>query len=360
MLQACTPSDSDSKVGTNETVGPKGCTGVVTSTGGCAPAGFTGGTSASTGPHVMPPQGYTTKWTACRNWVEGDLKLRNNSRVVKAVNGMVPIMRTEPVAGGEDNVRRLNLSAVPKPLKGGRALDVNTKRAVDVYKIGQLVQTVDKNGSVTQWVVASWNLGEPVRDSKTGRLAYSDTCFRNPKLGGKDTMGRVADGNELAGICVVEDLNTEYNALSAEWGWTPIYNFATGKVPMKNDPLGHPHPDDAYYVGKDATANYFTYYGAALNDVNGAERDWLGEYYVGDGWCHFIVNAGYEVPGAKRPSTKSLPAPGVINPNSYVGWRPVNPNLAIANDEAPAELDPIEEQPQQQDAQIADADTAPM
>lgn len=164
-----------------------------------------------------------------------------------------------------------------------------------------------------------------------------------------DTMGRVADGRELAPVCLVEDLLTDYNALSAKWGWSPLMNFADSEVCMANGPGGRPHPDDALLVrsysstgsGPDDTFCYREY-GAALNDINGAERDWLGDYYVGDGWCHVVVNGGYEVPGAKRPATRSLPAPGSVNTRTYVAWRPVNPNVGIAN-----RVDPQPAQPPQ-------------
>lgn len=155
---------------------------------------------------------------------------------------------------------------------------------------------------------------------------------------GMDTMGRTASGSELAAVCIVEDMFSEYNAKSAEWGWTPMWNFADREVCTSNNPATNPHPDGATLVrsysqsgtGPDDTFCY-TGLGAALNDLNGAERDWLGQYYVGDGWCHHLHVAGIEVPAAKRPATFSLPAPGRINTRSPILWRPVNPNIAIAN-----------------------------
>lgn len=157
-----------------------------------------------------------------------------------------------------------------------------------------------------------------------------------------DTMGRVGDGNELAAVCVIEDLGSAYNALTAEWGWTPLLNYADTEVCMANDPARNPHPDNAlltrsYSSTGTGPADTFCYKneGAALNDVNGAERDWLGQYFVGDGWCHYLVNGGYEVPAAKRPATRSLPAPGEVNTRSTIAWRPVNPNVRIANSANP-------------------------
>lgn len=366
MIQACTPLNAGDapSVEAQDGVAPRCGGGTVAGAGGpCAPPGLPSGTTAGATSGPMPPDGYRAKWTVCKTYVEGDLKMRNNSRIVRvAPDGTIPIMRVEPVPGGpEANVRRVKPASLLKPINGGKAVE-STPRGriqVEVYKIGQIIQTKDAVGNVTQWVVSSWDLGQAVRQ-KDGRMVFNDSCFRNPKLVGKDTMGRVEEGRELAGICVVEDVNQEYNALSAEWGWTPIWNFATGNVPMKNNPSSHPHPDGAYYKGYDGTANIFTYYSAALNDINGAERDWLGGYYVGDGWCHYIVQGGYEVPAAKRPATKSLPAPGVINTGSFVTWRPVNPNLDIANDEEPASPDPVEPAPEPTDTAIPETDTAPL
>lgn len=344
MSQACDPNSEDVNVRTQQGLAAKGATG-----------------GKGNGP--VPPDGYVVKWTQCKYYVEGDLKLRNNSRVVKAAaDGTIPIMRVEPVPGGEDNRRRIRADKPGgKPLKGGVAFDASTKREVTVYKIGQIINVKHNDGSVSQWVVSTWDLGQPAR-LKDGRLAYQDTCFRNPKLMGRDTAGRVADGTELANICVVEDLNQEWNALSAIYGWTPIYNWADGKVGMKNDPFAHPHPDNAAWDGASMGANWYSGYGAAMNDINGNERDYYGDYYIGEGWCHYIVQSGYEVPGAKRPASKSLPAPGSVNTNSLVAWRPVNPNLDIANSEEPVGQpsgDPIEEDPPATDATIADADTMP-
>mgnify|MGYP000160612106 CR=1 FL=1 len=73
--------------------------------------------------------------------------------------------------------------------------------------------------------------------------------------------------------------------------------------------------------------------GAALNDLNGAERDSITLYFGGERYCHFIVSGGLEVPGAKRPATRTLPLPGSVNVSTTILWRPVNPNVTIANGE---------------------------
>lgn len=304
------------------------------------------------GAHV-PPANYTVRWTKCSNWIEGDVKVRNGSRVVKVnSNGVIPIARVEPNANGEDNHRRIKLASLSKPLKGGKGLEVATKTMVEFVKIGQVILVKEQSGAISQWTVSSWNLGELQRQ-KDGRLAYNDNCFRNPAVVGKDTAGRVAEGTELATMCIVEDLNTDYNALSAVYGWLPIVNYA-GKVTMGNAP--GTHPDFADYEGVDPTGGYiYSGPGAALNDSNGTERDSLGQYFPGEEYCHFLVTNGYEVPGAKRPATKSYPAPGVVAVGTPAMWRPVNNNLDIANAEDPVAPDPIEESPEP----VSDADAVP-
>jgi hypothetical protein len=152
---------------------------------------------------------------------------------------------------------------------------------------------------------------------------------RKPPVSAADTAGRVAEGTELAGTCVVEDLGTDYNALSAEWGWSPLWNYATIPVCART---GGDHPDFAEVV-EDLGGGILCYSGpgAGLNDTGGTERDWLGEYFHGSEFCHYIVTGHFEVPAAKRPATRSYPAPGSVNMNSPLLWRPVNPNVRIAN-----------------------------
>ena len=337
LTQACEPQSTDVRVATQQDLSPL---------------------STPTPPRdVRIPSNYVVKWTTCSNWIEGDLKLRNNSRLVKVdANGMIPLIRVEPNANGDDNHRKMKVNSWPKPLKGGTGLEVATKKPVEVIKLGQVINTKEPDGSVVQWVVSSWNLGNPVR-GKNGRLAYQDTCFRNPNLVGKDTAGRLAEGTELSGTCVVEDMNTEYNALSAIYGPISISNYA-GAVPMGNPP--GTHPDGACYEGKKDGAHWYSATAAALNDANGTERDSLGTYFPGEEYCHFLVQSGYEVPAAKRPATKSYPAPGVISYGSKDIWRPVNPNVNIANDWEPWYPDPVEEPSTPTEDAILSSDTVPM
>lgn len=151
-----------------------------------------------------------------------------------------------------------------------------------------------------------------------------------------DTVGRIEDGVALAESCVVEDIGAQYNALSAVHGWTPLLNWADREVCTANRPGTHPdfaYMSRSYSSSGSGPDDTFCYEGpgAALNDLNGRERDGAGNYWDGDEFCHFIQVSGYEVPGAKRPATFSYPAPGGINTRSIVLWRPVSPNFDIAN-----------------------------
>ena len=71
-----------------------------------------------------------------------------------------------------------------------------------------------------------------------------------------------------------------------------------------------------------------------MNDSSGVERDEGGVYY-GAGDCmrsHFVMAGGVMVPAAKRPSTRSYPAPGAVNIHSRIRWLVANPYVTIAND----------------------------
>ena len=94
------------------------------------------------------------------------------------------------------------------------------------------------------------------------------------------------------------------------------------------------HPEGVEPVAVDPVRGiaWYTGEGAALNDF--AERNEAGMYY-GD-WmaCHLVMSGGVQVPGAKRPSTRSYPAPGVVDVQSRIRWMSVNPYVTIANDAA--------------------------
>lgn len=357
-----------------------------------------GGAEPQSGP-PMPPVGYEVKWSTCTRFIEGDAPLLNNSRVVAvASDGTVPVQRVEPLADSPDNFRRVLVDRLPATLLGGRgryACDGRRAHAgngvvatasasvaaaprdgqapgpVSFIKLGQVIVAREASGEVVQWVVGSEQLGPPV-ENDNGKLEYQDTCFRNPNVVGRDTSGYIAPGSTLAASCLVEELNQTFNAYSA-YGYLPLVNYATLIIPTANDPVTRPLPDNlATYLGFDGVDYLYTGWGAALNDINGAERDPYGEYYDSDIYCHFIVSSGLEVPGAKRPATRSLPAPGVVMSGTLNAWRPVNANVAIANDWepgsrrvadpdapfAPAEPPPppIEAEPQPADAPLDAAD----
>jgi len=306
----------------------------------------------------VPPAGYVVKWSTCTYYVESDVAMRNNSRIVNAeADGTIPLQRAEPVDGGRDNFRRIKFDLLGKNVLKGRGKNFDGQ-SVRFVKLGQAVSTKEVDGSIVQWVVGSSNLGNPLFNKIKNRYEYKDHCFRNPALVGKDTAGRVTSGSELAVSCVVEESRAEWNALSA-YGWSPLVNFATAKVGTSNDPATRPHPDAATYEGYNAPAYYYAGTGAALNDINGAERDASTNYIGGEAYCHMIINGGLEVPGAKRPDTKSLPAPGIVNVKSYIAWKPVNPNVTIANDQVAAP-DPVEPEPEPAPEPISADETLPM
>jgi hypothetical protein len=155
-------------------------------------------------------------------------------------------------------------------------------------------------------------------------------CRKPPQVSAADTAGRVAEGTELANTCLVEQIGTDFNVLSSLYGWAPLSNWATLPVCSINTPESHPDLPDVAEALDDGTF-CFIGRGAGLNDSNGTERDYFGDYFNGSEFCHYIVTGRYEVPAAKRPATKSLPAPGVVNPKTPILWRPVNPNVRIAN-----------------------------
>jgi hypothetical protein len=307
----------------------------------------------------LPPPDYTVKWSTCTHYVEGSATLPNNTRIVKlASDGTVPLHRVEPVGDPETDIRRMTSEDLPNGLVGGEGLlrsktvnsvgrsaavvfgpgaaiekVIETEQRVSFLQLGQVVTTEEAGGNVVQWLISSENLGEPI-EKRDGTLEFQDTCFRNPNVVGRDTAGWVSPGTELAVSCVVEDSSSEYNAYSV-YGWTPIVNYTTRQVPTANSPDKRPHPDGANYEGMMGSTHVYSGYGAALNDISGTERDPVTNYIPGEQYCHMIVNGGYEVPGAKRPATKSLPAPGIVNGATLIAWRPVNPNVIIANDQEP-------------------------
>lgn len=241
--------------------------------------------------------------------LHGD-NFHGNSRLAKIENGTVPCMHVE------DGTVASCLFSVASGQASGEWLE---SPEGNFARTGQALSPDGVPGG--DYVVAA-----RVSDA-AGALCLEPTSL--------DTQGRIASGTELPGSCVVEDVLMEYNAYSV-YGFPQLVNYADGEVCSANDPAGRRHPDDAFFVrtvtGSDGNVAYcYSGYGAALNDVNGMERDETTTYLTGEAYCHLIVSGGYEVPGAKRPATRSLPAPGSVVTNSFIVWRPVNPNVNIAN-----------------------------
>lgn len=136
----------------------------------------------------------------------------------------------------------------------------------------------------------------------------------------RDSAG-VSATTELAAACVVETINVATNATGLL-----LDNYATREVCTTS----YPHPDGAELVNKTSPYCYFGR-GAGVNDINGTERDDYGVYYPDENHCHVGWVSGVEVPVAKRPATKSYPAPGIVNPYSAILWRPVADKITIAN-----------------------------
>lgn len=149
-----------------------------------------------------------------------------------------------------------------------------------------------------------------------------------------DTLGLISEGTELSKTCMLQEVLRDYNALTAEWEYRFLVNYSDLEVCTSSNP----HPDRALLVrsfpqpGSVENDTFcYTGNGAALNDINGEERDPNGIYYGGENYCHMLWSNSYEVPAAKRPATRSFPAPGSVRTNTPILWRPVNPNLNIAN-----------------------------
>lgn len=235
-----------------------------------------------------------------------------NARLQRIENGAVPCLHVEEVTVATCLFSTASHAASGKWLESPEG---------DFALIGQALTLDGQPGG--EWIVAA-------------RVGGADLVACVEPSGG-DTAGRVAEGTELASTCVVETVLSPFNTLSAN-GFSPIWNFATLEVCASNGPGVNPHPDYADLVRSYASPgsevdDVFCYTGwaAALNDTNGAERDWLGQYRVGEASCHYLSVSGLEVPAAKRPATRSLPAPGRVVDTTPIVWRPVNPNIPIAN-----------------------------
>lgn len=217
-----------------------------------------------------------------------------NSRLAKIDNDTVPCLQMDTAAPARCVFTRTS----------GSWLDSGEGRFA---KVGQAIALDGKPGG--DYVVAA-------RINPDGTVPALDPA-------GHDAVGTAA-GYELAGACVVETILSSTNATGQR-----LVNYATREVGTSS----YPHPDDAqlvrYWWTGTAWVYYYTGAGAAMNDLNGTERDEYGNYIPGAEHCHVAWYNGYEAPAAKRPSTGGYPAK--VNVRSPIVWRSVDPRVAIAN-----------------------------
>jgi hypothetical protein len=188
-------------------------------------------------------------------------------------------------------------------------------------------------------------VGQPVtRDGSLSSGAYivatvPDAEGTTPCVGasGRDAVSS-AGSIEAMQTCVLEVAGSETNVAVVDGRPQPLVNWVDRYVGTTSVP----HPDGAALTAYDPDLGlgWYTGTGAALNDTGGEERHRVlgpgGEAawteYIGKWWsCHFIDFMGYQVPAAKRPSTRTTPYPGSVNVQSRIRWLPVNPYVTIAN-----------------------------
>jgi streptogramin lyase len=233
------------------------------------------------------------------------------------------------------------------PFDKRRSRWLESRSGPDYAMVGQSLRTGTKAKS--RWIVAA-----------STASGHTVPCQKpTTKAKAADTAGRVSSGSELATTCIVEESLQKWNALSA-YGWTPLVNWANFEVCASNRPSDALHPSSVLHPDgvaptrllPDGTGACYTGAGAALNDINGTERDRSGKYLDGPAYCHYIIVGGLEVPGAKRPATrypKTKTADGKthydltrreINPATPIVWRAVDPNLNLANGPVADEPEP--------------------
>ena len=157
--------------------------------------------------------------------------------------------------------------------------------------------------------------------SKRGKDGRPPCAAPQPTARAADAAG-VTTSVELASACTVETMLSAANASGK-----PLLNYATREVCSSS----FPHPDGATPVRRPSPGIYcYKGLGAALNDANGTERNSSNTYLTGSTRCHVVWSGGYEIFAAKRPAVRNYPAPGAIDPNTPIVWRPVT-TLAVAN-----------------------------
>lgn len=135
-------------------------------------------------------------------------------------------------------------------------------------------------------------------------------------------MAGTAASQELAAGCVTEVMGSASNVTGLR-----LQNHATREVCTSS----YPHPDGAQLVRRGADGSYcYLGRGAGLNDRYGTERNSMNVYFAEAEYCHVIWSSGAEVPAAKRPATTTYPAPGRVQTNTPIVWRPVS-SVPIAN-----------------------------
>jgi hypothetical protein len=174
-------------------------------------------------------------------------------------------------------------------------------------RLAQVGQRISRAGEAA----GDWVVGTVVKDGTVPCIAPNSN----------DAVG-TPDGTELAGECVVETMLSGSNGSGRL-----LLNYATTEVCTTSNP----HPDNAAFSSMLGASYCYKGEGAALNDLNGTERDSSGLYITGSDACHVAWQSGIETVASKRPATKSYPYPGSININSTIVWRPVNAALPIAN-----------------------------
>ncbi|HVH43646.1 MAG TPA: hypothetical protein VM925_14925 [Labilithrix sp.] len=227
--------------------------------------------------------------------------LPGNARLAPIVNGYVPCVSLEDPQA-KPTTCKLPSSAVALDAKQG-----------SFAQVGQEIPVKAADGSVSVFVVASKVTATQLRD---GSVRYTVPCTAPA---GADVAGTAA-GEELAGACIVEAMGYADNAAHHEHD-----NYASLQVCA----IGTNADADEAAVAKSLTVFCYKGEGAALNDVNGTERDMNNVYLVGSDRCHVGWNSGYEVPAAKRPATSGYPVK--VNEKSPIVWRAVASGVAIAN-----------------------------
>lgn len=191
----------------------------------------------------------------------------------------------------------------------GRWLE--SKRGALYAMVGQAISRDGKPGGSYTIAAKLGKDGRPpcVKDSGGLRASAADSAG-------------TAASTELAAGCVTEVMGSASNVTGR-----PLQNHATREVCTSS----YPHPDYAPLLRRGADGSYcYLGRGAGLNDRYGTERDSMNVYFRESEYCHVIWSGGAEVPAAKRPATTTYPAPGRVQTNTPIVWRPVS-SVPIAN-----------------------------